>query len=392
MARDLFFQLLDKCVADARILFRFDGAERLVGRPEGERDITIMVRRERFFSRVLCYGNLGMGEAYMDGDFEVEQGSLHDFLHVLLRNRLDRKIRGDLRLALRVLGTRAANAFRGKEKNVQRHYDIGDELFETFLDPTLTYSCGYALTPEDDLEQLQLNKLDRICRKLELKPGERLLDIGCGFGGLLIHAAKHFGVTGKGITVSRRHCERGNARIAEEGLSGRVEVEYRDFRSLSGEFDKVVSVGMMEHVPRSQYGDYFQSIARALSSRGKGLVHTIGCNTFKNEHDPFIQKYIFPASNQPRLSEITLHLERNRLGILDVENIVRHYGYTVARWLERFRENRHRLDGSRYDERFARMWEYYFACGIAAARAADSAVYQVLFTKDCAAPMPLHRV
>jgi len=392
MARNLFLKLLNASLADARILFRAGDADLFAGNAERECEITVRVNRERFFSRVLCYGNLGMGEAFMDEDFDVERGTLHDLLHVLLRNRLDRKVEGDPRLALRILGTRLANALRGKEGNVRSHYDIGDDLFETFLDPTLTYSCGYAGSPDDELERLQLNKLDRICRKLDLRPGERLLDIGCGFGGLLIHAAKNFGVTGTGITISRRHSERAGARVSEAGLARSVRVEFQDFRSLEGEFDKVVSVGMMEHVPRSQYRRYFKSMARVLAPQGKGLVHTIGCNTFRNEHDPFIQKYIFPASNQPRLSEIAAHLERNRLGILDVENIVRHYGHTVLRWLEEFRRNRHRLDRAKYDERFNRMWEYYFACGIAAARASDSAVYQVLFTKDCAAPMPLHRV
>ncbi|HVF88780.1 MAG TPA: class I SAM-dependent methyltransferase [Blastocatellia bacterium] len=384
--------MLNASVVDARILFRAGDAELFAGNSERECEIVVRVHRERFFSRVLCYGNLGMGESFMDGDFDVELGNLHDLLHVLLRNRLDRRVKSDPRLALRILGTRLANALRGKEGNVQSHYDIGDDLFETFLDPTLTYSCGYAGAADDDLERLQLNKLDRICRKLDLRPGDRLLDIGCGFGGLLIHAAKNFGVTGTGITISRRHSERAGERVSEAGLAGSVRVVFQDFRSVEGEFDKVVSVGMMEHVPRSQYGRYFKNVARVLAPQGRGLVHTIGCNTIRNEHDPFIQKYIFPASNQPRLSEIASHLERNRLGILDVENIVRHYGHTVLRWLEEFRRNRHRLDRAKYDERFNRMWEYYFACGIAAARASDSAVYQVLFTKDCAAPMPLHRV
>jgi cyclopropane-fatty-acyl-phospholipid synthase len=154
----------------------------------------------------------------------------------------------------------------------------------------------------------------------------------------------------------------------------------------------VVSVGMMEHVPRREYRKYFSNIARMLTPTGYGLVHTIGCNGAVNRHDPFIQKYIFPGSNQPRLSEITEHLEKARLAIVDVENMVRHYAITGRRWLEAFRANAHKLDPKKYDEPFRRMWEYYLACGIAGMTATDTALYQVLFTKDYAADLALHRV
>lgn len=397
MDQDLFLQLLDVGLADARVCFRVSDRDFCVGRARPGQaadacDVTIRVHNARFFSRVLCYGNLGMGEAFIDQDFEIEQGTLHDFLTILLRNRLPEKINLHPRLTLKVLATRLVAMLRGKQGNVQRHYDLGDDLFESFLDTTLTYSCGYVQSREDDLEQLQRNKLDRIARKLRLQSGDHLLDIGCGYGGLLLYAALHFGITGVGVTISRRHCERGNARIAQAGLSDRVRIQSQDFRSVAGQFDKIVSVGMMEHVPRREYTHYFQGIARALRRGGLGLVHTIGSNSSKNEHDPFIQKYIFPGSNQPRLSEIALHLERCRLAILDVENMVRHYAHTVLCWLRRFQENQAALDTKKYDAAFRRLWEYYFSCGIAAARASDSAVYQVLFTNDYAAEIPLERI
>ena len=398
MSQGLFLEILDRGLADAAVRFEVNGSSHIVGRGNGngngpQPDLTVRVNNPRFFTRALAEGSLGVGECFMDGDFAVvEGGDLSHFLQILLRNRLDKKIKESPWAALRVGLMRLADAFRGKAHNVQRHYDIGDDLFEAFLDSTLTYSCGYASDPNDDLEKLQQNKLERICRKLRLRKGDRLLDIGCGFGGLITHAAKHHGVVATGVTISRRHCALGKERAERAGVGDRVKIEYADFNDVKGEFDRVVSVGMMEHVPRREYGRYFAKIAQVLTQDGVGLVHTIGANAVKNEHDPFIQKYIFPSSNQPRLSEIALGLEKHGLAILDVENMIRHYGYTAARWLENFRANRARLDAKRYDESFQRMWEYYLSGAVAAARYSDAALYQVLFAKDYAAPLPLHRV
>jgi cyclopropane-fatty-acyl-phospholipid synthase len=389
--RHALLDLLDRHV-EGRLAFIVDGSTVVVGRGGPANtgvDATVRVNDNRFFTRVLAAGNLGLGEAYMAREFEIVDGSLEDFLLSLLRSRLDKKIANDPRAALKILGIRLLDTLRGKQSNIKRHYDIGDDLFESFLDSTLTYSCGYARQPGDDVDTLQFNKFERICQKLRLQPGERLLDIGCGYGGLLIHAAKHYGITGVGVTISRHHCARGNHNIADAGLADRVQIRFEDHLALDGSFDKVVSVGMMEHVPRREYRPFFKNIARVLTTKGFGLIHAIGCNSFRNEHDPFIQKYIFPGSNQPRLSEITGNLEKNRLAILDVENMVRHYAITGRRWLERFRAAS--LDPRKYDETFRRMWEYYLACGIAAMTAGDTALYQVLFTKDDAAELPLQR-
>ena len=387
--------MLDTCLTDASVLFRTDDGETVVGvRPNQSREADIVVRvfRETFFSQVLCHGNLGLGEAFMAGDFEMEKGELYELLTILLRNRVNENVGKDARTLLKIAAYRVANALSGKQKNVQRHYDIGFDLFESFLDSRMVYSCGYANTPEDDLEQLQTNKLDRICRKLDLKAGDHVLDIGCGFGGFLAFAASEYGATGTGITISRDHCYRGNAILSKRGLSDRVRIEFRDHRAMEGRFDKVVSVGMLEHVPRSEYRHYFRNIARVLKPKGMGLVHAVGCNSPQNEHDPFIQKYIFPASNQPKLSEISSFLERNRLAIVDVENIIRHYHPTAVAWLNQFRSNKGKLDSQKYDSRFHKMWEYYLSCAAAAALASDAAVFQVLFTNDYAGPMRLQRV
>lgn len=395
-AQGVLLGLLDRTLTDTAVRFRVGAREWLVGNHEyadAPGSVTLRVHAPRFFDRLVGEGNLGMGEAFMDGDFSVEEGTLWEFLTALLRNRVDKQIRGDWRAAWAVLRVQAANLLRRFQwSQVQRHYDLGDDLFHSFLDPTLTYSCGYATSPDDTLEQLQFQKLDRICRKLELRPGQHVLDIGCGFGGLLTHAARHYGVTGVGITTSRRHCEHGNERLRAAGLGEHVRLELRDHRTVTGPFDHVVSVGMLEHLPRKEYARYFERIGAALRPDGTALVHVIGTTADRNVHDPFIQKHVFPGSGQVKLSEIALQCERLGLAIRDVENLCRHYAYTAKHWLENFARNRGTLDQQRYDLRFQRLWEYYLHCSIAAGFASDSALWQVLVMKNYAGPMPLARV
>jgi cyclopropane-fatty-acyl-phospholipid synthase len=386
----ILIDLLDKYLKGGRIRFRLGGIEVSAGTRDGSETV-VRVNDARLFSRILRYGNLGLGEAFMDGDLVVESGELHEFMTACLRARIDERVARDPRLAVRLLAFRLRAFLEGSTKSVRRHYDSGDDIFESFLDSSRTYSCGYALSPDDDLESLQRNKLDRICRKLRLEKDDHLLDIGCGYGGLLIFAAREYGTRGTGITTSRSHADGARQQVAHAGLDGSITIRLGDFRTVTGQYDRIVSVGMLEHVPRRDYGDYFRCIAGHLKPDGLGLVHTIGCNGAHNRHDPFIQKYIFPNSNQPRLSEIAGGLERSGLAILDVENIAIHYAHTARHWLARFRAARARLS-QRYDEPLLRMWEYFFHCAIAASYASDSAVYQTLFSADRTARLPLKRV
>jgi len=355
--------------------------------------LTLDVANNEFFSRVLSAGNLGMGEAYMDGQFQVLNGKLPELLTCLLRNRIDKRIRSDWSTLGRYALMLVSNSLASRKRNVRRHYDIGDSLFDVFLeDEYMVYSCGYAKTHEDSIAQLQSQKLDRICRKLKLAEGATFLDVGCGNGGLVIHAAKHYGVRATGITNSKSHAARALDHAKKNGIEDRVNIILGDFSEVNGCFDRIASVGMLEHVPSNAYGRYFQMIKRALPSDGWALVHAIGKNARINRHDPFIQKYIFPGSDTPKLSVLTNHIESLDMAIIDVENMVRHYAITTRHWLDAFNKNKHSLDPETYDDSFKRMWEYYLSCGIAVALAGDLSVYQVLLTKDYHAMYDYQRV
>lgn len=388
-------EIFDRALVEP-VRFRTSAGEFVVGGPDERKGeecaYAVRVLRPQFFADVVGFGNLGLGEAYMRGDFVMETGTLEDFLTLLLRSRLDEKVGRTSRLALKAGAIRLQSVLRGRRGAVQHHYDIGTDLFETFLDSTMTYTCGYARSSDDSVEDLQRNKLERVCQKLRLQPDERLLDLGCGFGGLLIFAAEQYGTRGVGVTLSREQYEWANAEIRRRGLGDRVEVLLMDYRAASGTYDKVVSVGLLEHLSPSEYGAFFRKVAATLKPSSLALVHAIGTSKPGSRHDPFIQKYVFPNSHQVRLPALLAAMEKAGFALLDVENLVRHYALTAHGWLERFRANRHLLDTRRYDETFCRMWEYWLAAGVAAARASDATLYQVLFHNDRTRPIPLARV
>ncbi len=382
--------LLDRCLGDAQVRFDHPGGSRTVGR--GDERYAVTVRAPDFFRRLLAEGNLGLAETFMDDGWDMTSGTLEGLLTALARARVDVAVRGNPKALARAAALRLEQLVRGTRANVQAHYDVGDDLYEAFLDPTRGYTCGYQRSPDDTSQQLQENKYDRVCQKLRLAPGERLFDLGCGYGSLLIHAAQRYGITGRGITNSRDHAAFAMKRIRALGLEDRVRVDLGDFRTAEGRYDKVVSCGVLEHLYPREHGDFFGTYQRLLHGRGWGLVHTIGCVTPTNDHDPFIQKYIFPGSTQNPLSVIARRLERAGMAITDVENVGRHYAPTSRAWLAAYRAAQPTLDPKRYDRRFQRMWEYYLALCVAGASASDGAVWQVLFTPDYRRDLPLHRV
>jgi cyclopropane-fatty-acyl-phospholipid synthase len=390
-----FFEIVDRFVDDACVELVQGDVRTRAGRTDREPDVVIRILNPRFFKRVLAYGNLGMGEAFMDHDFEMERGSVTDFLTLLLRNRLDKRLAGGLTLSMtvRLLWIRIINRLRGRRGNISSHYDYEDDsLFECFLDPRMVYSCGYVKDPGGTIEDFQRDKLQRVCEKLRLQPGERLVDIGCGYGGVLIYAAQNFGISGKGCTLGRRHYERAKANVAAAGLSDRIEIELAPYDQITGTFDKVVSLEMMEHLHRREYRRYVGTLSRLLTGKGMGLLHYIGCSERRNSHDPFIQKYVLPDSSQPKLSEVVAQLEDHDMAVLDVENLVAHYGPTLRAWTNDFLSNNSRLDSTRYDDRFKRMWQYYLECSAAVAFASAGALYHVLFARNYPSHPPLQRV
>ena len=395
MEERIFFEILDRFIDDGSLEF-VQGERRVrVGRKDLDPEAVIRIHDPRFFKRVLASGNLGMGEAFMDGDFTIERGTLADFLTLLVRNRLDKKLSDGLSIgtAAKVLWIRLVNRLRGRRIAISSHYDYDDDsLFETFLGERLVYSCGYVKDNAETVDDFQRNKLQRICEKLRLKPGERLVDLGCGYGGLLIYAAQNFGISGKGCTLGRRHYERAKANVAAAGLSDRIEIQLTPYDQLTGTFDKLVSVEMIEHLRRAEYSRYVDVVSRLLTPKGMGLVHWIACTEKVNEHDPFIQKYVLPDSAQPKLSEVVSELEEHDMAVLDVENLVGHYGLTLRAWAKDFVNNSAHLDAKRYDDRFKRMWQYYLECSAAAASASAGALYQVLFARNYPPPSPLHRI
>jgi cyclopropane-fatty-acyl-phospholipid synthase len=387
--------LLDRHLDGGRLRFRLGAhagaVERVVGR-SGPEAGTIVVRDEGLFARVLAFGNLGLGEAYMDEQFQVPEGRLPEVLMLLARSRLDRVLARSPTLVATALWLRFSHARRGRQANVRSHYDLGNDLFAMQLDSTLAYSAGYATSEDDDSETLQQRKLDRLCDKLRLAPGDRFLDLGCGFGGLVLHAARTRGVRAVGYTIAVEHAEEARRRAAAAGLADRVEIRLERAEALTGTYDKIASIGMLEHFHPWEYPGLVARIGRTLAPDGLALFDFMASGHVTNTPDPFTQKYLFPGSNQPTLGQIARACERAELAILDVENVVRHFGVTGRRWLEQFQRGRSALDPARYDARFQRMWEYYLSLGVAAASASDAAVYQVLVQNGYAARRPLQRV
>ncbi|WP_316977459.1 cyclopropane-fatty-acyl-phospholipid synthase family protein [Shumkonia mesophila] len=323
---------------------------------------------------------LTAGEAYMDGTLTVEDGSVFDLLNLAAINlpSLERHpffaLGNLLQRALRRL--HQFNILPRAQANVAHHYDISGAIYDLFLDADRQYSCAYFVRPDDDLETAQENKKNHIAAKLLLREGQKVLDIGCGWGGLALTLARRAKVEVTGMTLSTEQFHLAGQRAEEAGLAKRVHFHLRDYRHQQGRFDRIVSVGMFEHVGVGYYKTFFGKIHDLLTDDGVALIHTIGRADGPGATSPWIRKYIFPGGYIPALSEVTAAIERSRLFITDVEVLRLHYAETLRHWRERFVAN---WDEAKtiYDERFCRMWEFYLAASEVAFRHLGLVVFQV---------------
>jgi cyclopropane-fatty-acyl-phospholipid synthase len=345
----------------------------------------IRVHDNRWYRRVLRNGNLGLGESYMDGWWDCER--LDEMICRLLRGGLEDKVRGDIKYLLRFLPALLFNLQSRTRARIiaARHYDLGNDLFFSFLDPNRQYSCGY-FQETDDLDQAQQNKMEMICRKLNLTASDRVLDIGCGWGGLAKYAAERIGCTVTGVNISREQLR--SARELCQDLP--VRFEDRDYRAIEGRFDKIVSVGMFEHVGRKNYRTFMRTVHRCLRDDGIFLLHTIGGNSSRTGCDPWMTRYIFPNGMLPSIAQIARAAERLFV-IEDWHNLGPHYDQTLMAWHAKFLAAWPRLKNT-YDARFKRMWEYYLLSCAGAFRARNIQLWQIVMTKyGTGSPQPVCR-
>ena len=313
-------------------------------------------------AKIVANPSLGAGEAYMDGRLEVEQGSIHDLVDMATRNAGSRaagpKPSGLKRwLAARIDERNERNRAR---RNVAHHYDLSTELYRCFLDPDLQYSCALFETPDATLEEAQLAKKRHLAAKLALKPGHRVLDIGCGWGGMALSIAEWSDARVDGVTLSTEQCETATQRAEARGKAGQVRFSLTDYRDVAGPYERIVSVGMFEHVGRPNYDAFFAKIADLLTDDGVAVIHSIGRADGPSTTDLFTAKYIFPGGYIPALSEVLPSIERAGLWVTDIEILRLHYALTLKCWYDRFAARRAEVSAM-FDERFCRMWEYYLA-------------------------------
>ncbi len=357
----------------------------LSGTAEGP-EASIRIADRRLLRRMLVMPDLYLGEAYMEGMLTVDEGSLYDVLDFFACNLMSRLHDS----TATTLPSSFQNNVVGQSKaNVAHHYDLNRKLFELFLDRDMQYSCAYFTSERESLEDAQANKKRRIAAKLLLKPGMRVLDIGSGFGGLALDLAQWFDIEVVGLTLSEEQWRASQDRARAVGLDKRVTFKLLDYREETGRYDRIVSVGMFEHVGQSHYDEFFRKIRELMTDDGVCLLHSIGRMAPPGSTSPWLIKYIFPGGYVPSLSEAFVAIERAGLWITDVEILRLHYAETLRHWHQRFQGNRDKVR-SLYDERFCRMWEFYLQLCEIGYRRLNWMVFQAQIAK-CLTTVPLTR-
>ncbi|PRY92571.1 cyclopropane-fatty-acyl-phospholipid synthase [Hasllibacter halocynthiae] len=382
MWKGLLDAMLRRALKTDALEVRFpDGAVRRYGPPgAGEPAVAIAFHDPALPRRLVRNADLALGEAYMDGALTVERGCLRDFLAIAVRAGE----MGDDVPAFRVWRGAAMARRRAQQlnppgrarRNVAHHYDLSGALYELFLDEDRQYSCAYFARPDMTLDEAQAAKKAHIARKLLIEPGMRVLDIGCGWGGLALTLARDHGARVTGITLSEEQHAHARARVEAAGLSGRIDIRLQDFRAVTGRFDRIVSVGMFEHVGLPAYRAYFAKVGELLDPGGVALIHTIGRTDTPGITSPFIAKWIFPGGYVPALTEMLAPVQRQRLVPCDLEIWRLHYAETLRHWLERFDAHAAEAEAL-YDARFVRMWRFYLAACEMSFRHHRLAVFQL---------------
>lgn len=350
---------------------------------------TVFIRDRKTLLRFVVHPELYFGDAYSEGKIEVE-GNLIEVLKCTFKS-MSKMPQGGLVNASRakILSRPRLNTLSGSRKNIHDHYDIGNDFYRLWLDDRMQYTCAYFPTPSATLEEAQTAKMEHVCKKLMLKPGETVVEAGCGWGTLALHMAKHYGVRVKAYNISHEQIESASERAKADGLDDRVEYIEDDYRNMSGTFDVFVSIGMLEHVGAQYYRELGKVINRSLKEHGRGLIHSIGRNR-PEPMNPWIEQRIFPGSYPPTLREMMEIFEPSGFSILDVENLRLHYAKTLEHWLERFDLSKDRI-GTMFDDKFIRAWRLYLIGSIAGFAAGSLQLFQVLFARPHKNDLPWTR-
>ncbi len=332
------------------------------------------IHRRRTLLRLVFNPELAFGEAYASGEIEVE-GDLVRLLEAVYGVSGRPVVSG----LLRRLRRPRPNSLRGARENIHHHYDLGNDFYRLWLDERMVYTCAYFPSPAVSLEEAQIAKMEHVCRKVALRPGERVVEAGCGWGALACYMAEHHGVSVRAFNISREQIAHAREQARKVGLAGRVEFIEDDYRNISGTYDAFVSVGMLEHVGTRHYRELGEIMNRCLSGHGRGLIHTIGRNR-PERLNAWVEKHIFPGAHPPTLREMMQIFEPANLSILDVENLRLHYAQTLRHWLARFERSAQRVVGM-FDERFVRAWRLYLAGSVAAFATGSLQLFQVSFAR-----------
>ncbi len=346
---------------------------------EGEPVARVKIHDRQTFVKVLIDPMFQFGEGYTSGKITLE-GNVGDFLCETSRAMFHSQTEPPGHKGLRQwLKKPRRNTLIGSQENIHRHYDIGNNFYRLWLDEQLLYTCAYFPTEDASLEKAQVAKMDHVCRKLQLQPGENVVEAGCGWGALALHMAKYYDVKVQAYNISKEQIAFARERAKKEGLGDRVEFVRDDWRNISGKFEAFVSVGMLEHVGRDNYQQLGNTIAKSITPNGRGLIHSIGQN-YSRPFNSWIERRVFPGAYPPTIREMMEIFEPNHFSILDIENLRLHYARTLWHWLERFENNVDRVE-EMFDKRFVRMWRLYLAGSMASFQEGGLQLFQILFTR-----------